>query len=391
MAGPVARTYKAGSIIYFEGDMGKEIYVLQKGRVILISTSLDQKSEIKEDVRKGEFFGVKSILGHHPREETAQVLTDTVVLVFRSSEFEALSLKNTRIVLQMLKVFSSQLRKVHNKVRELLGEMSNDETSIELVKVAEYYYKNNQLDEALHGYEAYLNNYPNGQLSDRAMRMCQNIKKGVAYPLDVVALENEIEQSQPQDSNLNYPRGGRSPADMVEDFSSLSVSESASDMSIEPNAGGDLGDSLDFDNGLDLDAGTDSGGSSETVSDLYYAGLNLLSQEDFDGAVSKFEAVLNVRNLATNETRLLEDSLMNLGNVYTKKGSLDKAIEKYLLFTKRHPNSEHFKAVLFSIGEVYIKKGDKQKAITTMNKVMSIPPKDKLTNQAEAKIMSLGS
>ena len=387
MAGPIARTYKAGSIIYFEGDMGKEIYVLQKGRVILISTSLDQKSEVKEDVRKGEFFGVKSILGHHPREETAQVLTDTVVLVFRSSEFEALSLKNTRIVLQMLKVFSSQLRKVHNKVRELLGEMSIDETSIELVKVAEYYYKNNQLDEALHGYEAYLNNYPNGQLSDRAMRMCQNIKKGAAYPLDVVALENEIEQSQPQDSNLNYPGGGVSPTDMVEDFSSFPVSN----MSIEPNAGGDLGDSLDFDSGLDLDAGTDSGGSSETVSDLYYAGLNSLSQEDFDGAVSKFEAVLNVRTLATNEAKFLEDSLMNLGNVYTKKGSLDKAIEKYLLFAKRHPNSQHFKAVLFSMGEVYIKKGDKQKAITTMNKVMSIPPKDKLTNQAEAKIMSLGS
>lgn len=387
MAGPVARKYKAGSIIYFEGDMGKEIYVLQKGRVILISTSLDQKSEVKEDVRKGEFFGVKSILGHHPREETAQVLTDTIVLVFRSSEFEALSLKNTRIVLQMLKVFSSQLRKVHNKVRELLGEMSIDETSIELVKVAEYYYKHDQLDEALHGYEAYLNNYPNGQLSDRAMKMCQNIKKGAAYPLNVVALEDEIEQSQPQDSNLNYPGVGVSPTDMVEDFSSFPVS----DMSMQPDAGGDLGDSLDFDSGLDLDRGTDSGGSAEAVSDLYYAGLNLLSQEDFDGAVSKFEAVLNVRNLAINEAKFLEDSLMNLGKIYTKKSNLDKALEKYLLFTKRHPNSEHLKAVLFSMGEVYLKKGDKQKAIITMNKVMSIPPKDKLTNKAEAKIMSLGS
>ena len=385
MAGPVARKYKAGSIIYFEGDMGKEIYVLQKGRVILISTSLDQKSEVKEDVRKGEFFGVKSILGHHPREETAQVLTDTVVLVFRSSEFEALSLKNTRIVLQMLKVFSSQLRKVHNKVRELLGEMSIDETSIELVKVAEYYYRHNQLDEALHGYEAYLNNYPNGQLSDRAKKMCQNIKKGADYPLNVVALEDEIEQSLPQDSNLNYPGVGVSPTDMVEDFSSFPVS----DISMEPD--GDLGDSLDFDSGLDLNGGADSGGSAETVSDLYYAGLNSLSQEDFDSAVSKFEAVLKTRNLAVNEAKFLEDSLINLGKVYTKKSNLDKALEKYLLFTKRHPNSEHFKAVLFSIGEVYIKKGDKQKAITTMNKVMSIPPKDKLTNKAEAKIMSLGS
>lgn len=193
MAGPTVRTYKAGSIIYFIEDRGDDIYVLQKGNVSLISRSLDDKTELKENVRKGEFFGVKSALGQYPREETAQVLSDSFVLVFSHAQFEAMGLKNTRIVLQMLKVFSANLRKVHSKVREILGEMSQDENSIELIKVAEYYYKQHELDTAKYGYEAYLRHYPQGLLVNRANTMLQNISQGNAYPIDAVLIEEEID------------------------------------------------------------------------------------------------------------------------------------------------------------------------------------------------------
>ena len=64
---PITRNYSAGSIVYFAGDVGEDVYVMQKGRISLISTSLDQKDDIKEDVRKGEFFGVKSALGRYAR------------------------------------------------------------------------------------------------------------------------------------------------------------------------------------------------------------------------------------------------------------------------------------------------------------------------------------
>ena len=74
MAGPIIRSYKAGSIVYFEKDKADDIYVLQNGRIILSYTSIDTKVEIKEDVKLGEFFGVKSSLGRYPREETAQVV-----------------------------------------------------------------------------------------------------------------------------------------------------------------------------------------------------------------------------------------------------------------------------------------------------------------------------
>ena len=85
--GITTRIYKSGSIIYFEGDRSDNIYILKSGRVILTSTKLDTGEEVKEDVRHGEFFGVKSALGKYPREETAQTIGETGVLVLRPAEF----------------------------------------------------------------------------------------------------------------------------------------------------------------------------------------------------------------------------------------------------------------------------------------------------------------
>lgn len=105
MAGPIIRNYKAGSIVYFEKDRAEDIYVLQNGRVILTYMSVDSKMEIKEDVKLGEFFGVKSALGRYPREETAQVIGSASILVFKLADFEIFVANKTHLILKMMKVF----------------------------------------------------------------------------------------------------------------------------------------------------------------------------------------------------------------------------------------------------------------------------------------------
>ena len=103
---PVSRVYTGGSIVYFQGDKGDDVYVLQSGRVVLISTAIDSGEEIREEVQVGEFFAVKSSMGRYPREETAQVIGKTTLVVFKLNEFEQFILKNTRLILKMLRVFS---------------------------------------------------------------------------------------------------------------------------------------------------------------------------------------------------------------------------------------------------------------------------------------------
>ncbi len=72
-------------------------------------------------MRQGEFFGVKSALGKYPREETAQTIGETSVLVLRPADFERLILKNVNIVRKMLRVFSNQLRRIHKMVQARAG------------------------------------------------------------------------------------------------------------------------------------------------------------------------------------------------------------------------------------------------------------------------------
>ena len=113
---PKPVSYSKGSIIYFAGDRDERIYILQKGCVVISTTDVETGMPVTEQIKTGEFFGVKSALGHFPREETATVLIDSVCLSLTVQEFETIFSSNKTLILKMLRVFSNQLRKVHTQI-----------------------------------------------------------------------------------------------------------------------------------------------------------------------------------------------------------------------------------------------------------------------------------
>ena len=64
---PKAMSYTKGSIIYFEGDTDDRVFILQKGHVVITTTDVETKLQTSEQIKQGEFFGVKSSIGHFPR------------------------------------------------------------------------------------------------------------------------------------------------------------------------------------------------------------------------------------------------------------------------------------------------------------------------------------
>ncbi len=127
---PKAVQYRANSIIYFKGDQSDRIFLLNSGKVSLSYVDIETGQEVRDMIKMGEFFGVKSALGRYMREETAVVQQDSTVMVFSVPEFEQLASKNTRIITKMLKVFSNQLRRIHRQVQNLMvsDEQVNPET-----------------------------------------------------------------------------------------------------------------------------------------------------------------------------------------------------------------------------------------------------------------------
>ncbi|RME91974.1 MAG: cAMP-binding protein [Candidatus Hydrogenedentota bacterium] len=366
MAAPKARRYKAGSIIYFEGDKSNgEVYVLQSGRVILTGTSLDQQEETKENVRQGEFFGVKSAIGHYPREETAQVVADSLILVFDVKSFEALCLKNPRIVLQMLKVFSSQLRKVHKEVRRVLGEVGQAESSVELLKVAEYYYKSGNQDHALYAYEAYLKYYANTPLAARAKKMIENLQKGKPYPLDMPSLDEELQTlSQKTESP---------PPELLQSTGSVP----------------DIPDLDDFSDPMDS---SDGSAGDNSVSSLYYAGVTAFSQGNYEEALAKFTEVTNQHQFSgPEEAKFYENAFYEMGRCYLKLGQENKAMETFSQFIKRFPRNDYYKKALIAIAEIFEKKKNTAQAVQIYKKVAATPPKDSDSAKASSKLKRLSA
>lgn len=157
---PKAMQYTKGSIIYFEGDKDERIFIMQSGSVLLTSTDIESGQPVAEQVRNGEFFGVKSAFGHFKREETATALVPTVAVALTIQEFELLISNNKQLIMKMLRVFSNQLRQIHKKTELILNNISEDQQS-GMLTVAKCFYDDEQYRAACDVYLKFLKRYPN--------------------------------------------------------------------------------------------------------------------------------------------------------------------------------------------------------------------------------------
>jgi CRP-like cAMP-binding protein len=103
-------------------------YILQTGQVNLVYQDIETGEDGHDFVQTGEFLGVKSTLGRYPREENAIALQDTTVMAFTVPEFESLVMSNTRIIMQMLKLF---VRRIYDsKRRFMILTLEDDQAKI---------------------------------------------------------------------------------------------------------------------------------------------------------------------------------------------------------------------------------------------------------------------
>ena len=160
---PKAVQYSANSVIYFSGDFDARVFLLHSGHIALNSLDIETGAQVTEYIKTGEFFGVKSALGNYPREESAMVLTDSLVYTFSAAEFESFAQTNTRIILQMLKVFSRQLRNIHRQLESLMDSKQQTNNEDGLFTVATAFYKSQHYQAAAQVAARYRALYPAGK------------------------------------------------------------------------------------------------------------------------------------------------------------------------------------------------------------------------------------
>ncbi len=172
---PKAMQYTKGSIIYFEGDKDERIFIMQSGAVLLTSTDIESGAPVSEQVRSGEFFGVKSALGHFAREETATAVTPTVAVALTVQEFEILFSNNKALIMKMLRVFSNQLRQIHKKIESILNNVVVDQQS-GMLTVGKSFFDDEEFRSAADVYLKFIKRFPTSPHAVEAKKMYDSAK-----------------------------------------------------------------------------------------------------------------------------------------------------------------------------------------------------------------------
>jgi CRP/FNR family cyclic AMP-dependent transcriptional regulator len=113
------RTAAAGTVLFREGDAGKEMFVIQGGKVRL-SRTIRGVEKILAELPAGEFFGEMSIINDKPRAATATVIEDAQLLVLDPRTFEAMIKANTEIAVRMIKKLAGRLDVANAQIENLM-------------------------------------------------------------------------------------------------------------------------------------------------------------------------------------------------------------------------------------------------------------------------------
>jgi CRP/FNR family cyclic AMP-dependent transcriptional regulator len=113
------REFPRGTVLFREGEPGKEMYVVQQGKVH-ISKQVGEVEKILSTLGQGEFFGEMSILNNAPRSATATCAEDSRLLVIDPKTFEAMIRGNAEIALRMIKKLADRLQEADHQIENLL-------------------------------------------------------------------------------------------------------------------------------------------------------------------------------------------------------------------------------------------------------------------------------
>ena len=109
----------AGTVLFREGETGKEMFVLQSGQVSITKRIRDIE-KILAVLGPGEFFGEMAIISNKARNASAFVDKDARLLVIDARTFEAMVRSNAEIATRMIRKLAERLADADAQIESLL-------------------------------------------------------------------------------------------------------------------------------------------------------------------------------------------------------------------------------------------------------------------------------
>ncbi len=113
------KEFPAGAVLFREGEGGREMFVVQSGRVT-VSKRVGPVEKILASLGPGEFLGEMAILNNRPRSATATCAEASKLLVIDAKTFEAMIRGNAEIAIRMIKKLADRLQEANDQIENLL-------------------------------------------------------------------------------------------------------------------------------------------------------------------------------------------------------------------------------------------------------------------------------
>jgi CRP-like cAMP-binding protein len=113
------KEFPKGTVLFHEGETGKEMFVLQAGKVVIAKTVRDTV-KILATLGPGEFFGEMALISNRPRNATATVEEPSRLLVIDPKTFEGMIRGNAEIAVRMIKKLAERLDEADAQIENLL-------------------------------------------------------------------------------------------------------------------------------------------------------------------------------------------------------------------------------------------------------------------------------
>jgi CRP/FNR family cyclic AMP-dependent transcriptional regulator len=104
-AGAPTLSFKAGDVIFREGDPAKALYIVKSGQV-----EIRLGNRLLDTLPELSIFGEMALIDHNPRSATAVAATDTTLVPVDEKQFLFLVSRTPYFALNVMRVLAQRLR-----------------------------------------------------------------------------------------------------------------------------------------------------------------------------------------------------------------------------------------------------------------------------------------
>ncbi|MEC9489838.1 MAG: Crp/Fnr family transcriptional regulator [Halanaerobiales bacterium] len=130
------REFKNGELIYLEGEVGENIYIIESGLVKLYRSSEDGNKYILRLLKEGDFFGELVLFKEEQLSSSAEAVGDCTICMLPKNELEKLIKSSSELSYKLLSAITSRLNKTENKLQSLALEDAKEKTMRLLLELA---------------------------------------------------------------------------------------------------------------------------------------------------------------------------------------------------------------------------------------------------------------